>query len=49
MQEKRNAHRVFVRKLFGRTSFELENNIKCDLKEARWWLWIGAYGLGQGK
>jgi hypothetical protein len=36
VQEKKNAHRVLVRKLFGRTSLEQENNIKCDLKETGW-------------
>ena len=48
MQEKRNANRVLVRKLFGRRKLEQENDNKCDLKETRWlavdgliWLWIG--------
>jgi hypothetical protein len=36
MQEKRNAHRVLVGKLFGITSLEQENNSKCDLKETGW-------------
>jgi hypothetical protein len=46
MQKKTNAHRVLVRKLFGRTSLEQGNNVKCDLKETGWvavdgFIWFG--------
>jgi len=48
MQEKRNANRVLVRELFGKTSLEQENNIKYGIKETRWvavdgliWFWTG--------